>query len=231
LIFGSPGGSGSDAASQLFAQSLWTQTFTYTGTFPIDLTLHLHIPTLQVGLLGVPPRRSSLSTTESAEASAKLVTSITHPDLTISGSSFEFGMRESEKQFPSGSDLLNLVDTEFLGQTGSLGKAPKFNGDDFNQTLTFAPVFLDLNFGELHTGDTLSYVYTLTAEGTTHGFERGYFAFLGDPFGGEVVSDNLSFTIEPVTATAAPETGTCLLMLSGLAAVLVWRRADRRTAG
>ena len=77
----------------------------------------------------------------------------------------------------------------------------------------------------------MSYVYTLTAEGTTHGFERGYFAFLGDPFGGEVVSDNLSFTIEPVTATAAPETGTCLLMLSGLAAVLVWRRADRRTAG
>jgi len=36
--------------------------------------------------------------------------------------------------------------------------------------------------GLLHTGDTLAYVYTQTAEGTTHGFERGYDAFLGDPF-------------------------------------------------
>jgi hypothetical protein len=227
LIFGSPGGSGPDAARQLFAQSLWTQTFTYTGEFPIDLTLHVHIPTLQVGLLGVPPRRSGLSATETAQASAKLVASVTHPDLTISGSSFEFGMREFERQFPSGSDLLNLVDTEFLGQTGSLGKAPKFNGDDFNPTFTFDPVSLDLNLPELHKGDTLSYVYTLTAEGTTHGFEQGSFAFLGDPFGGEVISDNLSVTVTPVTPVTpadAPEASTCLLMLSGLAGVFAWRR-------
>ena len=31
-----------------------------------------------------------------------------------------------------------------------------------------------VDLGLLHTGDTLAYVYTLTAEGTTHGFERGY---------------------------------------------------------
>jgi hypothetical protein len=43
------------------------------------------------------------------------------------------------------------------------------------------PFSTDVDLGLLNTGDTLSYVYTLTAEGTTHGFERGYQAFLGDP--------------------------------------------------
>jgi hypothetical protein len=54
------------------------------------------------------------------------------------------------------------------------------------------PVSTDVNLGLLHMGDTLAYVYTLTSEGTTHGFERGYDAFLGDPFGVEVVSNNLA---------------------------------------
>lgn len=35
----------------------------------------------------------------------------------------------------------------------------------------------------------------LTAEGTTHGFERGYDAFLGDPFGAETVAGNLGVTV------------------------------------
>jgi hypothetical protein len=54
------------------------------------------------------------------------------------------------------------------------------------------PVSTDVDLGLLHTGDTLAYIYTLTAEGTTHGFERGYDAFLGDPFGVDVVDGNLS---------------------------------------
>jgi hypothetical protein len=49
--------------------------------------------------------------------------------------------------------------------------------------------------GLLHTGDTLAYVCTLTAEGTTHGFERGCDAFLGDPFGVDIVSNNLGVTV------------------------------------
>src|SRR5215470_7331736 len=68
LIFGSPGGTGTDETRELTAESFWTQTFQYTGTFPIDVSLHLHIPEIQVGLLGVPPRRTSPSNTETAVA-------------------------------------------------------------------------------------------------------------------------------------------------------------------
>ena len=68
----------------------------------------------------------------------------------------------------------------------------------------------DVGLGVLHKGDTLAYVYTLTAEGTTHGFERGYDAFLGDPFGVDVITDNLSVTV----ATAdVPQASTSRLML------------------
>ena len=69
LIFGSPGGAGQDAIRQLVAQSLWTDTFVYNGP-PAQDILHLNIPTLQVGLLGVPPRRTGPSATETAEAVA-----------------------------------------------------------------------------------------------------------------------------------------------------------------
>src|SRR5215467_7272953 len=67
LIFGSPGDPDPAAFRQLFAQSLWTHTFLYTGPDAHDI-LHLDIPTLQVGLLGVPPRRTGTSTTETAQA-------------------------------------------------------------------------------------------------------------------------------------------------------------------
>ena len=44
----------------------------------------------------------------------------------------------------------------------------------------------DVKLGTLQPGDTVSYVYQLTAQGTTHGGEQGYVAFLGDPFGLDV---------------------------------------------
>ena len=52
LIFGLPDPNGSDqnVVRQLIAQSLWTQTFVYTGTPTVDLSLHLRIPALQVEL-------------------------------------------------------------------------------------------------------------------------------------------------------------------------------------
>jgi len=220
LIFGDPGGSG---VRKLVAQSLWTDTFLYTGPLAHDL-LHLHIPTLQVGLLGVAPRRTGPSATETAEADARVDMVITHPDGSMSQGLFEFGLREFETQIPSGKDLLNLADKEILENPNPLVFTPHltFNGDDFNPTYTLDPVALDLDLGVIQAGDTMSWVYTLTAQGTTHGFERGYFAFLGDPFGGEVFSDSLRETIVP-SDTTVPEPSTSSLLLLGVAGLLVWR--------
>jgi hypothetical protein len=227
LIFGSPSLSG-EGVRQLVAQSLWTQTFLYNSSDPAEITMHFHIPALEVQLLGVPPRRTVVSATETAEASAKLVATITHPDLThIEGSKFEFGFREFEEQLPSGSDLLNAFVVQPLGQPGQLvpkvvtPPAMQFNGDDFNPAFSVDSVSLDLAVGVLHQGDVLSYVYTLTAQGTTHGFERGYDAFLGDPFGADLITDSLSGTLGPVNV---PEASASSLMLLGLAGLFVWYR-------
>jgi hypothetical protein len=72
-----------------------------------------------------------------------------------------------------------------------------------------------VKLASLQPGDTLSYVYALTAEGTTHGFEHGYFAFLGDPFGASVVGGNLGVTVSLVAPTPLPS--AVLLFGSALA--------------
>jgi hypothetical protein len=225
LIFGSPGDIGQNTVRQLVAQSLWTHTFLYNGPAAHDF-LHLNIPTIQVGLLGVPPRRAGQSATETAEARAEVDTVITHPDGTMTQGIFEYGIREFERQVPSGQDLLNLVDKQILEHPNPLVFTPhlSFNGDDFNPSYTLDPVSLDLDLGVIQPGDTMSWVYTLTAEGTTHGFERGYYAFLGDPFRGEVVTGNLIETTSP--STDAPEANTCALILLGFAGLLAahWRK-------
>jgi hypothetical protein len=228
LIFGSPGGSGQGTVRQLVAQSLWTHTFVYNGPGGDDI-LHLHIPTLQVGLLGVPPRRTGPSATETAEASARVDAVITHPDGSMVQGLFQFGLREFEKQIPSGSDLLNIADRQLLEHPEPLAFTPnlRFNGDDFNPTYTIDPVSLDLDLGVLHDGDTMSWVYTLTAQGTTHGFERGYFAFFGDPFGEDRIAGNLTETIGP---SSVPEATTSSLTLLGLAGLLLWRWHNVRSS-
>ena len=223
LIFGSPGGAG-DGVRQLVAQSLWTHTFVYNGP-PADDMLHLHFPTLQVGLLGVPPRRSGPSAAETAEASARVDSVITHADGSMTQGLFQFGLREFETQFPSGSDLLNVADVQTVPNPLVFTPQPRFNGDDFNPSYTIDPVTLDLDLGVIQPGDTMSWVYTLTAKGTTHGFERGYFAFFGDPFGTDVVTDNL---IETISIAAVPEASTSSLMLLGLFALLLGRRHNGR---
>jgi hypothetical protein len=219
LIFGGPGVSTQDGVRQLVAQSLWTHTFVYDGPAAHDF-LHLNIPTLHVGLLGVPPRRTGPSATETAEARAEVDAVITHPDGSIFQGIFEYGLREFETQVPSGSDLLNLVDKRILEQPNPLHFTPvlRFNGDDFNPSYTLDPVELDLDLGVIQPGDTMSWVYTLTAQGTTHGFERGYFAFLGDPFGAEPVTGNL---VETLTPSAVPEATPLSLMLLGLAGLFL----------
>src|SRR5215469_1642954 len=111
LIFGLPNPDGTDqnVVRQLVAQSLWTQTFLYAGSPTVDLTLHLRIPSLQVELFGIPPNRDNPSFTETAEASARVDTVITHADGTFSkGGSFELGLREFETQLPSGNPALGL---------------------------------------------------------------------------------------------------------------------------
>lgn len=225
LIFGSPGNSGQDAVRQLVAQSLWTHTFLYAGPDAHDI-LHLNIPTLQVGLLGVPPRRSGPSATETAEARAEVDAVITHSDGTMVQGIFEYGLREFETQVPSGSDLLNLADKKILEHPNPLQFTPTltFNGDDFNPSYTLSPVELDVDLGVIQPGDTMSWVYTLTAQGTTHGFERGYYAFVGDPFGEGAAAGKLT---ETIVASTVPEESTSALLLLGLAGLLMrrWRGA------
>lgn len=184
--------------------------------------MHLNIPTLQVGLLGVPPRRSGPSATETAEAKAEVDTVITHPDGSIVRGIFEYGIREFETQVPSGTDLLNLVDKEILEHPNPLVFTLPSGSTAMTsiRVIPFDPVALDLDLGVIQAGDIMSWVYTLTAQGTTHGFERGYYAFLGDPFGGEVVTDNLRETIG-AAFTGAPEMNTSALLLLGFAGLLM----------
>ena len=223
-IFGSPADPGQNVVRQLVAQSLWTQTFVYNGDPAVNITLHLHIPALQVQLLGVPPNRDNPSFTETAEARANVDTIITHADGSFSkGGSFEFGLREFETQIPDGAGtFLNFSDVDLLGSDGPLFNTLRPN---FVGAWNIDSVSTDVMLGVLHTGDTLAYVYTLTAEGTTHGFERGYDAFLGDPFGVNIVADNLGVT---VALADVPEASTPSLMLLGLAVLLVWRQRKTR---
>jgi hypothetical protein len=219
-IFGSPGTPGENVVRQLVAQSLWTQTFVYNGSPTVNMTLHLHIPALQVQLLGVPPNRDNPSFTETVEARANVDTVITHADGSFSeGGSFEFGVREFETQIPDGTGTFeNFADVDLIGtKNPSLFDSFVCN---FVSACNIKSVSADVGLGSLHKGDTLAYIYTLTAEGTTHGFERGYDAFLGDPFGAEVIADNLTVTVNP---DAAPEASTYSLISLGLAGLLVCR--------
>ncbi len=229
MIFGTPGGSGSGDTRQLVAQSLWTQTFTYTGMFPVDITLHLHVPDLQVGLLGVPPRRTGISAAETAQAMGSLVRSITHPDLTIEGGHIEFGLSESEEQIPSGPDLLNIGVVNVFGSTGIFThQAPRLNGVDFNsELLPLASFSGDVDLGVMHDrGHPLLCLYAHRRGHHTRLRARLLLPSSATPSALNAIGDNLTVTVTPVGGAAdAPEATTCLLMLSGLAAVGALRRA------
>ena len=227
-IGGSPSNTNPASIGQLVSQATWEQNFTYNGTVAASISLHLHIPALQVGLIGVPPNRDSISATETAEAKATLEATIIHPDFSTSrGASFEFGLRAFEKQlFLGPGHFANFADVGFLGANNStvdLFQSFKDNGDQFNPRFSLNSVTTDVMLGTLQPGDTVSYVYELTAQGTTHGAEQGYVAFLGDPFGLDVTSDNLI-----LSTTSVPEPATWLLSMIGvvcIAVVLGGRRA------
>ena len=144
-------------------------------------------------------------------------------------------MREFEPQLPNPPfGFTNFADPDLIGNVPVALLKEDF---DFPQSRVRwsidSTIVTDVDLGMLHTGDTLSYVYTLSAEGTTHGFERGYDAFLGDPFGVDTVSGNLGVTVTLADSQAVPEAGTCWLMLLGIAALFAWRRQAQRpkTAG
>jgi hypothetical protein len=220
-IGGSPSNTNPASIGQLVSQATWKQNFTYNGTVPASISVQLHIPALQVGLIGVPPNRDSISATETAKAKATLTTTIIHPDSsTSSGASFEFGLRTFERQLILGpGHFENFADVGFLGASNStvdLFQSFKDNGDPFNPRFSVNAVSANVTLGTLQPGDTVSYVYQLTAQGTTHGAEQGYVAFLGDPFGLDVTSGNLVLSL-----TSVPEPATGLLSVIGLLCIVV----------
>ena len=180
----------------------------------------------------MPPNRDSVSATETAEAKATLESTIVHRDFSTSpGASFEFGLRTFERQLiirPG--DFENFADVGFLGannSTVSLFKSFKDNGDAFNPRFSLDSVTADIKLGTLQPGDTVSYVYQLTAQGTTHGSEQGYVAFLGDPFGSDVISDNLVLQ----HLGAVPEPTSWMLSVIGLAWIVLLLGVRRAVIG
>jgi hypothetical protein len=168
----------------------------------------LNIPAIEVGLIGVAPQRDSVSAAETAEAKASLQTTIIHPDFSTSpGGTFEFGLRAFERQLSLSPGVFsNFADVQFIGANDStvdLFNSFRDNGSDSNPRFTIDSVSTDVKLGLLQPGDTVSYVYQLTAQGTTHGGEHGHVAFLGDPFGLEVTLGNLILSMTPVAEPAA----------------------------
>jgi hypothetical protein len=176
----------------------------------------------------VPPNRESFSATETAEAKSTLSATIIHPDLSTSSSAnFEFGLRALERQLViRPGDFANFADVQFLGVNNStvdLFQSFKDNGDRFNPRFSLDSVTATVNLGTLEPGDTVSYIYQLTAQGTTLGGEQGYVAFLGDPFGAEVTSGNLV-----LSTTSLPEPATWMLSVIGLGCIVVVLGVRRR---
>lgn len=228
---------GVNVTSQLAAKAVWTQTFTNTGSTGIKLSLSLHIPDMEVGLIGVPPNRTGPSDTETALTQVDLATSINRADGTLEhGGDFTFGMKVSEKQFALGTGPNVTTFSNFaVVDPFSSGKLPinpfltlKDNGSESVPKFTIDKLSFTQTLGTLHPGDILSYVYTLTAEGTTHGAEQGYLAFLGDPF--DFTASGGGFE---VTAATAPEPASWVLSMLGLVLIAVnrWRAPQAVRAG
>jgi hypothetical protein len=232
LLFGSPdpANPGGPAVNQLVGQALWTQTFTNTGSTEQRLNAKLHVPALEVGLIGVPPNRTGPSATETAKAVADFETSIHRADGSlVKGRSFSFGLEMHERQlFLSPNNFENFADITPIVTGNSLGFDPfasakcTFAESPGSPTCSINALSFSFPLDTLQPGDILSYVYTLTAEGTTKGFEHGYLAFLGDPFDLTASGGSLDVT------AAMPEPATWCLSLVGLGLIgaALWRRGD-----
>jgi hypothetical protein len=210
---------GTPSTDQLVAQAVWTQSFSYVGSFDVALSFHFEIPALTVGLIGVAPNRSAPSATETASTMVSLTSFVTHADGTShSAGHFDYGMSVREYQIPLGpGNYANFADIRITNDI--FQNTLTHSGDDYNPEWTLAAVRGDVALATLLPGDTLTFEYTLTASGTTLGGEHGYYAFIGDPFGVDAVSGNFIPTLGPV-----PEPRPALLLLAGLA----WLTQRRR---
>jgi hypothetical protein len=213
---------GTPATDSLVAQAIWGQSFLYLGAADAKIDFHFEIPALIVGLIGVAPNRTVVSKTESAQTLVTLSSFITHADGTrTNGGSFEYGVRADEYQIPLGpGTFANHADIRITNDR--FQNTLTFNGDTFDPEWTLAAVKGDVALGTLTFGDTMTWEYTLTATGSTLGGEHGYFAFIGDPFGVDIVNGNLGVVTTPV-----PEPQAWALMVFGLAWI-GWRRRVRR---
>lgn len=206
---------------KLVAQASWTQIFDAAGPMSgaARLSAHFSIPELTIGLFGVPPNRDSFSTTETAEATADLWVHIQRANGSVEDRKlFEYGLRVFETQFLLGPGVFsNFADILAIGSASGILTV---GTDPYNPTFSLAARDFDLVLGDLYEGDSLSYIYQLTAQGSTNGLEHGYQAFLGDPFGVNITRGNLVPTITLVSSQV-PEPGTFgLALLSLLAGVL-----------
>jgi len=224
---GDPGG----RVNQLVGQALWTQTFTSTGGTDQRLSALLHVPALEVGLIGVPPNRTGPSATETAKAVADFETSIHRADGSlVKGRSFSFGLDMHERQLIlSPNNFENFADVTPIVTGNSLGFDPfastkcTFAESPVAPTCSINALSFSFPLDTLHPGDILSYVYTLTAEGTTKGFEHGYLAFLGDPF--DLNASGGSIDVSAVV----PEPATWCSSLAGLVSIAAALRRRGRT--
>lgn len=218
----------SQATDRLVAQAVWGQTFTYNGSVDATISVHFEIPALTVGLIGVAPNRDSVSKAESAQTLVTLTSFVTRADGTrTNAGSFEYGMRADEYQFPLGPGTYeNFGDIRITNDI--FQNTLTRNTDAFNPEWTLSAVKGDVKLATLSAGEALTYEYTLTATGMTLGREHGYYAFIGDPFGVDVVVGNLIPTLAP----AVSEPASAALLLTGLG-WLGWRncRRARRALG
>ena len=218
---------GVSVTSQVVATALWTQTFSNLGSSDTKLSLNLHIPEMEVGLIGVPPNRSGPSDTETATAKVDLAVTINRADGTFEhGGDLSFGMEAIERQNPLGPGVFANFPRVDLFDSGNLLFNPfltfKDNGDPFVPKFSLDDLSFTQLLGTLHPGDILSYVYTLTVVGTTHGGEQGFLAFIGDPFDLTASGPGLEVT---AIAAAVPEPSTWMLSVFGLLLMVAGVRA------
>ena len=205
---------GLGAFDQLVSQASWEQTFEDVNGFGSQVTLHLSIPEMVVALQGVAPMRARENKIETALAQVDLTTVIHRADHSVeAGGTFEFGMHADEYQILLGPNTFaNFADITFVGSPPS---APHFFDDPGTPTWVLDAFSKDLVLGTLDPGDTLTYTYQIVVRGRTNGAERGFFAFVGDPFGADVVGANLVATIAPAIAPV-PEPPLWALLVAGL---------------